>query len=98
MREQSNPGGRPWMSIILCLCCACAELAVIAEKIPRPGRGVGSNVTFDDLSDGIPRITESLYRRPRKKRVAKRFYRRQQRKQRLRFKTLRLSSFPSVSS
>ncbi len=24
------------MSIILCLCCACAELAVIAENVPRP--------------------------------------------------------------
>jgi hypothetical protein len=28
--------------------------------VPSPGRGVGSNVTFDDLSDGIPRIVESL--------------------------------------
>jgi hypothetical protein len=38
----------------------------------KPRQGVGSNVTFDDLSDGgIPRIAESLYRRPRKKRVAK---------------------------
>src|SRR6266496_3748199 len=36
MREQSNPGGRPWMSIILCFCCPCAELAVIAENMPRP--------------------------------------------------------------
>ena len=24
------------MSIILCFCCACAELAVIAENVPRP--------------------------------------------------------------
>ena len=24
------------MSIILCFCCACAEVAVIAENVPRP--------------------------------------------------------------
>jgi hypothetical protein len=63
--------------------------------VPSPGGGVRLNITFDDLSDGIPRIAESLYRKPRKQRVAKRFYGRQQR---LRFKTVRLSSFPSVSS
>src|SRR6266481_790942 len=36
MVEQSNPGGRPWMLIIFCFCCAWAELAVIAENVPRP--------------------------------------------------------------
>jgi hypothetical protein len=36
---QSNPGGRPWMLIILgFFCCACAELAVIPENVPRPIR------------------------------------------------------------
>src|SRR6266446_8170354 len=34
MVAQSNPGGRPGMSIILCFCCACAELAVIPENVP----------------------------------------------------------------
>ena len=33
---QSNPGGRPATLIILCVCCAFAELAVIAENVPRP--------------------------------------------------------------
>src|SRR4029077_13719509 len=36
MVAQSNPGGRPWTLIILWFCCACAELAVIAENVPRP--------------------------------------------------------------
>ena len=33
---QSNPGGRPAMLIILCVCCAFAELAVSPENVPRP--------------------------------------------------------------
>src|SRR6266516_1197470 len=36
MVAQSNPGGRPLMLRILCFCCACAELAVNAENVPRP--------------------------------------------------------------
>src|SRR6266481_9865166 len=32
---QSNPGGRPATLIILCVCCACAELAVSPENVPR---------------------------------------------------------------
>ena len=33
---QSNPGGRPATLIILCVCCAFAELAVSPENVPRP--------------------------------------------------------------
>src|SRR5436190_2641343 len=33
---QSNPGGRPAMLIILCVCCAFAELAVSPENVPTP--------------------------------------------------------------
>src|SRR5437588_11797803 len=37
MVAQSNPGGRPWMSRILCFCCcACAEVAVMVENVPKP--------------------------------------------------------------
>src|SRR6266571_2143892 len=36
--EQSNPGGRPGTLIILCVCCAFAELAVSPENVPRPIR------------------------------------------------------------
>src|SRR6266571_4068205 len=36
MVAQSNPGGRPWMLIILCFCWAFARLAAIAENVPRP--------------------------------------------------------------
>src|SRR6266516_381721 len=33
---QSNPGGSPAMLIILCVCCAFAELAVSPENVPTP--------------------------------------------------------------
>src|SRR4051812_30191662 len=35
MVEQSNPGGSPWMLIILAFGCASAEVAV-ADNVPRP--------------------------------------------------------------
>jgi hypothetical protein len=39
----------------------CKPLVIPGDKIvPSPGRGVGSNVTSYDLSDGIPRIAEGF--------------------------------------
>jgi hypothetical protein len=34
--------------------------------VASPGRGVGLSVTFDDLSDGIPRIAESALQKAAK--------------------------------
>src|SRR5215831_15288145 len=46
MVEQSNPGGSPWMSIILCFCCACAEFALIPENVPKPASARRTPVTL----------------------------------------------------